>query len=69
MPSLVQKAFTSSRESLKALAACVVAGLQLLLPPRELTVSQWADANARLPREGSPEPGQCEPIAHPTRAG
>jgi phage terminase large subunit GpA-like protein len=69
MPSLVQKAFTSSRESLKALAACVVAGLQLLLPPRELTVSQWADANARLPREGSPEPGQWRTDRAPYQRG
>lgn len=52
------KIFTSSRESLAALGRCIVAALQLLVPPKELTVSQWADLYARLPREGSPEPGQ-----------
>jgi phage terminase large subunit GpA-like protein len=31
--------------------------LALFAPPPDLTVSQWADKYARLPREGSPEPG------------
>ena len=50
--------FRSSLESLRALSLALSVGLQQLLPPRELTVSQWADKYARLPREGSPEPGQ-----------
>jgi len=50
--------FVSSSESLIALDGGIVAGLALFTPPEELTVSQWADLYARLPREGSPEPGQ-----------
>jgi phage terminase large subunit GpA-like protein len=50
--------FVSSSESLIALEGGIVAGLALFTPPKELTVSQWADLYARLPREGSPEPGQ-----------
>src|SRR5258708_4309202 len=50
--------FVSSSESLQALEGGIVAGLALFTPPKELTVSQWADLYARLPREGSPEPGQ-----------
>jgi phage terminase large subunit GpA-like protein len=50
--------FASSVESLKALALAVRSALQIFIPPPELTVSQWADLHARLPREGSPEPGQ-----------
>ena len=54
MPSV----FQSSKESLTALGRAIGLALQLFIPPAELTVSQWADLHARLPREGSPEPGQ-----------
>jgi phage terminase large subunit GpA-like protein len=50
--------FRSSPESIASLEQSIRGGLQLLIPPAELTVSQWADAYAMLPREGSPEPGQ-----------
>lgn len=50
--------FPSSPGSLSALGVAVAGALRSLLPPAELTVSQWADRYARLPREGSPEPGQ-----------
>jgi phage terminase large subunit GpA-like protein len=50
--------FQSSPDSLAALDAGILASLALFTPPQELTVSQWADLHARLPREGSPEPGQ-----------
>jgi phage terminase large subunit GpA-like protein len=50
--------YQSSPESLAALQVAVRSSLALLEPPAELTVSQWADLYAKLPREGSPEPGQ-----------
>jgi phage terminase large subunit GpA-like protein len=50
--------FQSSPDSLAALNAGILASLALFTPPLELTVSQWADLHAKLPREGSPEPGQ-----------
>jgi len=50
--------FQSSLDSLAALKRSVVLSLALFIPPATLTVSQWADLYAKLPREGSPEPGQ-----------
>jgi phage terminase large subunit GpA-like protein len=50
--------FESSAESLAGLERGILSGLALFTPPAELTVSQWADRYAKLPREGSPEPGQ-----------
>lgn len=50
--------FESSPESLDALGGAIAAGLQLLIPPPELTVSEWADRYARLSRESSAMPGQ-----------
>jgi phage terminase large subunit GpA-like protein len=50
--------FQSSAESLAALGRAVALSLSLLTPPAELTVSEWADLNARLPPEGASEPGQ-----------
>jgi phage terminase large subunit GpA-like protein len=47
----------SSAESIAGLEQAIRAGLALFTPPAELTVSQWADKYAMLPREGSPEPG------------
>ena len=44
-------------ESLAALWRTVYASLALLAPPPALTVSEWADKFAVLPREGSAEPG------------
>jgi phage terminase large subunit GpA-like protein len=48
----------SSEESLVALDAAVARGMSLFVPPPELTVSEWADQFARLPRESSAQPGQ-----------
>jgi phage terminase large subunit GpA-like protein len=50
--------FRSSPDSLAALARVVAVSLALFTPPAELTVSQWADLYAKLPPEGTPEPGQ-----------
>lgn len=50
--------FESSLESIDSLKRSVALALALLHPPAELTVSQWADKHAVLPRDTSPEPGQ-----------
>lgn len=50
--------FQSTPESLGALKTAIRRGLKLFTPPPLLTVSQWADRYARLPRESSSEPGQ-----------
>lgn len=44
--------------SVAALVALVASSLALIAPPAALTVSEWADRYAVLPREGSSEPGQ-----------
>lgn len=50
--------FVSTSESLEALEEAIAAGLELLEPPAEMTVSEWADKFAYLPRESSAQPGK-----------
>ena len=61
--------FQSSADSLAALQRAVVLSLALLTPPAELTVSEWADLNARLPPEGASEPGQWSTDRAPYQRG
>src|ERR1035437_5983377 len=69
MPSFRSSTFKSSAESLAALGRAVALSLALLTPPAELTVSEWADLNARLPPEGASEPGQWSTDRAPYQRG
>jgi phage terminase large subunit GpA-like protein len=50
--------YLSTPEGLDSLQSAIARGLALFTPPPALTVSEWADRFARLPREASAEPGQ-----------
>lgn len=50
--------YLSTPTSLGALDDAIRQGMALLEPPPELTISEWSDLNARLPRESSAQPGQ-----------
>jgi phage terminase large subunit GpA-like protein len=50
----------SSPESLAALDAAIAAGLSLFKPPDPLSLSEWSDRYAYLPRETSALPGKFQ---------
>lgn len=52
--------FVSTSEGLSELAEARRRGLTMFTPPPLLTISEWADRFARLPRESSAEPGQWQ---------
>ncbi|HTV07794.1 MAG TPA: phage terminase large subunit family protein [Candidatus Aquilonibacter sp.] len=52
--------YASTAESLEALDEALGTGLALLEPPPQLTVSEWADRYAYLPRESSAQAGKWD---------
>lgn len=52
--------YVSTAESLEALDAALGSGLALLEPPPHLTVSEWADKYAYLPKESSAQAGKWD---------
>src|SRR5579872_2418649 len=53
-----QPIYSSTTEGLDRLKEATRRGLKVFTPPPDLTVSAWADAYRRLPKESSAEPGQ-----------
>lgn len=52
--------YSSTAESVDALSDALSAGLALLEPPPQLTVSEWADKFAYLPKESSAQAGKWD---------
>ena len=53
-------AYSSSPEGLTALESALTAGLAQFMPPRALSLSEWADQFAVLSREDSAQPGKFQ---------